>query len=272
MSVLQSKDYSTKFHCKDYLKAYYSSPSGSANEEGALLFHLQQLFAFYEKYSCKWDRDTAKMLEFGGGPVISGLISAVPHAREIIFAAYTESERNEVGLWKQQMDGAHDWSACFKYVIRELESNAGDDAWQEREALLRSRLTITTCDINQEHPIGIMEADPTPFTIIYTSLCLEAACTTYIEYKMAVKKLGKLLKPGGYLVMFVVERETFYVVGEHKWFCLPLTLGQVKEALEEAGFELLMAERDPAPVQQIENPTVSDFKAVLFVAAYKVQF
>ena len=53
---------------------------------------------------------------------------------------------------------------------------------------------------------------------------------------------------------------------------LPLTLGQIKEALEEAGFELLMVERDPAPVQQIENPTVSDFKAVLFVAAYKVQF
>ena len=74
------------------------------------------------------------------------------------------------------------------------------------------------------------------------------------------------------MVLFMAERETFYMVGEHKWFCLCLTLAHVKEALEEAGFELLMAERDPAHMQQIEQPIVSDFKACLFVVAYKVEF
>ena len=71
--------------------------------------------------------------------------------------------------------------------------------------------------------------------------------------------------------MFAAEQQTLYLVGEHKWFFLPLTLGQIKEALEEAGFELLVAERDPVPVQQIQNP-VSDARAALFVAAYKVKF
>ena len=50
------------------------------------------------------------------------------------------------------------------------------------------------------------------FQLISTSLCLEVACSTYVEYKAAVKKLVALLKPGGFLTMFIVERQTFYMV------------------------------------------------------------
>ena len=72
--------------------------------------------------------------------------------------------------------------------------------------------------------------------------------------------------------MFIVERETFYMVGDKKWFCLYLTLEQAKEALVEAGTAILEAARDPAPIDQIQNPTVSDYKAVAFVAVQKVEF
>ena len=72
--------------------------------------------------------------------------------------------------------------------------------------------------------------------------------------------------------MLIVGRQTFYMVGEKKWFCLYLTLEQVKEALAEAGVEILVAERDPAPMEQIQNPVISDYKAVLFVATQKVEF
>jgi len=62
------------------------------------------------------------------------------------------------------------------------------------------------------------------------------------------------------------------MVGEKKWFCLYLTLEQVKEVLAEAGVEILVAERDPAPMEQIQNPIISYYKAVLFVATQKVEF
>ena len=71
--------------------------------------------------------------------------------------------------------------------------------------------------------------------------------------------------------MFMEERETFYMVGNKRWDVLYLTLEQVKEALVEAGTTILVAERDPAPVEQILNPVVSDYKAVVFVAAQKVE-
>ena len=230
-----------------------------------------QFYHFYAKYSSKWNNKTARMLEFGGGPVITSLISAVPYVNQITFAAYTESERKEIEMWKHGKEGAHDWSSDFKYVVYEVENIVRDDTqWQDREGLLRKRISnIIACDIFCENPLLIEQE---PFEIISTSLCLEAACTTFAEYKEAVKKLVRLLKPGGFLLMFIVERETFYMVGDKKWFCLYLTLEQVKEALAEAGTAILEAARDPAPIDQIQNPTVSDYKAVAFVAAQKVEF
>ena len=269
MSVLSGQSYLAEFNCKDYL-SYYASFKGNPNEEGATDFHRMQVYNFYAKYSCKWNNKTARLLEFGGGPVVTSLISAVPYVDQITFAAYLENERKEITLWKNREEGAHDWSAHFKYVVNEVEHIAGDDVWREREELLRKCITsIIPCDIFSGNPLLVKQE---PFEIVTTSLCLEAACTTYPEYKEAVKKLVGLLKPGGFILMFIVERQTFYVVGGKKWSCLYLTLEQVKEALAEAGTVILVAERDPAPMEQIQNPVMSDYKALLFVAAQRVEF
>ena len=170
-------------------------------------------------------------------------------------------------LWKHEKEGAHDWSSHFKYVVNEVEHAKGDDAWREREELLRKRITdIIPCDIFRENPLLVKQE---PFEIVFTGLCLECACTTYAEYKEAVKKLVGLLKPGGFLLMLVDERETFYMAGEKKFSYLPFTLEQVKEALVEAGTTIVVAKQDPAPMELIQNP---DFKAFLFVAAQKIEF
>ena len=197
-----------------------------------------------------------------------GLISAAPYVSEIVHTAYTADERREIELWKNEMDGAHNWKPTFQHVVGELESKVGDEALQEREALVRSRLKILGCDITQEDPIGPTE-EPMPFSIICTSLVLEAACKTYVEYKASIKKLGKLLKLGGYLVMVAIENETFYKVEDHKFPVLTLTLRKIEEALEEAGFVVLMTEREPVPMAIVQNPIIFDGKAFLFLAAYK---
>ena len=268
MSVLQGEEYFTCFDCRAYLREYFSSTFGNADEKGAQNFQMAQENNFYAKYNAKWDERNARMLEFGGGPVIKSLISAAPFVREIVFAAYSENERKEVELWKDNKQGAHDWSPFFQYIVNELERKEGEAVWQEREALLRSQIkAIIACDITQDYPLRIKQE---PFDIVSTSLCLEAACKSYDEYKKAVKKLGSLLKLGGFMIIAAVERQTFYMVGGKRWFCLYLTLAQIREALELAGFVILEAERDPAPIEQINKPTVSDYKAFLFVAAQKV--
>ena len=194
----------------------------------------------------------------------------MPYVDQVIFAAYTESKRKEIELWTNRKEGAHDWSSHFKYILREVENIEEDDGWQKREELLCKRISnVIPCDIFCDNPLLVKQE---PFEIVSTSLCLDAACTTFEEYKEAVKKLVGLLKPGGFLLMLAKERETFYRFGEKKWLSLYLTLEQVKEALAEAGTAILVTERDPAPMKQIQNPIVSDCKAVLFVAAQKVEF
>ena len=206
MNVLSGKSYLTEFDCKEYVRLLvYSSFKGNANEKGSIDFHRAQLYRFYTKYSSKWNNKTARLLEFGGGPVIISLISAVPYVDQIIFAAYTESERKEIELWKDGKEGAHDWSSDIKYVVYEIEDvmrDSADTQWRAREGLLRKRISsIIACDIFCENPLLIEQK---PFEIISTSFCLEVACTTFAEYKEAVKKLVRLLKPGGFLLMIVV--------------------------------------------------------------------
>ena len=68
------------------------------------------------------------------------------------------------------------------------------------------------------------------------------------------------------------ERATYYKFGGKKWPCICITLEQLKEALTEAGMVIITAERDPASIEQIQNPVASDSKAFLFVVAQKVEF
>ena len=46
-------------------------------------FYRQRVDKFYAKYGGKWNNKTARLLEFGGGPVIANLISAVPYVNQI---------------------------------------------------------------------------------------------------------------------------------------------------------------------------------------------
>ena len=268
--ITMAKSYLDEFNPKEYLDLYYPSPKGNPNEKGQAEFYGEQLHNFYTKYSSKWDNKTARLLEFSGGPSISNLISAVPYVNQITFSAYLESERREVELWKHGKEGTKDWGPEFKSTLNEVENITGDDAWRERQEQLRKCITdIIPCDIFCDYPLLVKQE---PYEIVFTSLCLEVVCRTYAEYKQGVKKLVGLLKPGGFLLMFMEERETFYMVGNKRWDVLYLTLEHMKEALAEAGTAILVAERDPASMEQIQNPVVSDCKAVVFVVAQKVEF
>ena len=268
MNILNGTSFPDEFDAKGFLKTFCVSPTDNPNS--AFAFCRHRLYKFYSRYSSKWDTNTARLLEFGGGPTIQNLISAVPYVNQITFAVHTESERKEIELWKNRKEDAHDWSSHFKYIVKEVEHITGDDTWREREELLRKRISdIVPCDISWDNPLPIENKS---YEIVLTSLCLESACKTHAEYKVAIKKLVSLLKPGGFLVMITAERETFYVDGKRKWSTLYNTFEQVKEALDEAGTTIYMAEREPATMEYIQNPVISDNKGFIFVAAQKIVF
>lgn len=221
--VLSVRSYFDKFNTKEYLDSFYGSHIGNPQLLGRFKFLWEQLHKFFTKYNFKWDNKTARLLEFGGGPSIAPLISAAPYVDQITFSAYVDSERKEVELWKYRKEDAHDWTSHFKYVVNDVEHILGDDVWREREELLRKRITtIIPCDALSDNPLLVKQE---PFEIVSTSLCLEAACTSYVpQYKEVTKKMIGLLKPGGFFLITSPERATYYKFGGQKWPCLYVTL------------------------------------------------
>ena len=49
-----------------------------------------------------------------------------------------------------------------------------------------------------------------------------------------------------------------------------LTIEQAKETSSEPGTAVFVAEREPASMEYVQNPTVADCKGFAFVAAQKV--
>ena len=265
LKILEQSQYSISLSSKEFLKSYYSN----IEQDWITEFRLKLFDEFFKKYASKWDGQTAIMLDYSAGAVILNYVSAAPYVAEVVHAAHTEDERREIELWKNNDEDSHNWNTFIKYVVGDLEGQEGDTAWHKRVQMLRLKTNVVGCNIHDVHPVFPTEKEKS-FSIICTSFALEAACKTYDDYKCGIKKLIKLLRLGGYFIILFVEEETFYCIGQDKWTVLPVSLPQVKKAVEEAGCVVLMSERDPTPLHLMENPTSFDAKACVFLAAYKV--
>ena len=252
-----SENYQADFCPQNYLQTYYAD----VNEFECL---LESYHEFYTKYNTDWDSNSAAVLEFSGGPVIAYLISAAPYVKTITFSAYTEQERREVARWKNNEKDAHDWNIFFEYVIEELEEEP-KSCQEERKKLLRQKIDkIVDCDISKAHPIDSNITEK--FDIIHANSCLDAICKSLCEFISALKKLKMLLKPGGFLIVYVEERTTFYKLTDNtKWHVLSLSLVDIVHSFQEAGLEIVKIDRDYYSSNNIQ----SDAKGDVFIAGQK---
>ncbi len=106
---------------------------------------------------------------------------------------------------------------------------------REREERLRNVVKgAVHCDITQDNPIE--RGYEGPYDVIITIFCLASACQTREEYVAAVGKLRGLLKPGGSIVLYDVERVVgaplgLYTVGDHVFHSLAVSRSFVKATL-----------------------------------------
>ena len=230
MELKCGKDYHTSFDVENYLD-FYREPK--LNEF--------QYVARHEFWSRLAPRKNLRVLNFGGGPVISDLISAAPFVEEIIFAEYSERNRQAVEKWRQNLPGSHDWSADFRFIVENLEGRSREEV-AIRESELRRKIThILPCDIEWDNPVkwpSSWESQSAMFDVVTTSLCLEACVTSKESYRHAIGKLKRYLKPGGYIVMYGVTEEKYYFVGRERFYCFPLTTNLIEETLASEGFKM----------------------------------
>ena len=199
------EDYNSQFDTKAYLSDFFKAEDDKVELHSG--FSLRSLHEFWFKMAAK---KNLRVLNFGGGPCIYDLISAAPYAQEIIFAEYSEKNRQEVEKWHQNSPDSHNWSAHFRFVTQTLEGKTSEEA-SIRESELRKKIShVLPCDIGWEDPVkwpSTWSSQTAMFDVVTTFLCLEACVTSNEGYRHAIAKLKRYLKPGGYIVMFGVLEE-----------------------------------------------------------------
>ncbi len=179
------------------------------------------------------------MLDYGCGPAIAYVISAARVATEVIFAEYTEKNRKAVQQWLDKEPTSWNWMPFFEHVVVILEEKSPREAIEREERLRSITRAVVPCDITQDPPI--VEGYGGPYDIVMCMLSIEAGCHTHDEYKLAVKRVYKLIKSGGYLLLYsTVRRDTstlgWYNVGSEMFTEIPLSLEFVYAALKDANF------------------------------------
>ena len=256
------KDYHTYFDTKLYLDLFYTNFKGDENEDGSLLPFIKAFHEFWSSFKPPSETDV-RYLEFGGGPSIMNLVFACPKVDHIVFAEYTEANRQAVKSWAAGDPDAHDWTPLIEMVVLEFEqlgrskADAGNNETSAESSLVltdkeklervvnraeevkRKIKCIVPCDVTKA-PIVQLESDDIAksFDVVTTSLCLETCVSSETHYKNTVAELCKMLKPNGYLFMNGVLEQTFYFIGEEKFHTFPLTEKMIKEAMNEAGLEI----------------------------------
>ena len=109
----------------------------------------------------------------------------------------------------------------------------------ERQELVRKLVkAVVHCDITQDPPIE--RGYDQLYDVVTCSFVLEGTARNLDEYASNTAKLGKLVKPGGLILIYGVENKRgYYEIGDRKLPNVHATNEFTVQALEDAGFHNL---------------------------------
>ena len=260
-------DYHTLFDAEVYL-SLLEQVFNPNDKEGLFGFRLKPFHKFWSNFEGSSLKDSTgiRCLEFGGGPCIGNLISASPKVDHIVFSEYVEANRKAVESWIAGTREAYDWSPWIEFVVRDLEGDSSAQAVLDRTQDLKQKIkSVVPCDVTKDPIVRLESADVgKAFDVVSTSLCIEVAVSSEQEYKSAVAKLCKFIKPNGYLCMFGVLKETFYCVGNVKFRSFPLTQVLIEEAMKTGGIQEIKFEQ--FDLEGIVPPEVTSAQFMYFAS------
>ncbi|TFK01967.1 28S ribosomal protein S22 [Platysternon megacephalum] len=249
-------DYQAEFDPKAYLERFKFGEDTMGEEY--VNFALKHFCKTFTSGVVKGDT----LIDIGSGPTIHQLLSACESFKEIIASDYTYRNHRELEKWLKNEPGAFDWTPVVEYVC-ELEGNRGKEA--EKETKLRKTIKqVLKCDVHKSNPMDPIVLPPADCLV--SSLCLECACKDLTTYRIALKNISSLLKPGGHLVLNGVLGCSFYMVGPKRFSSFVLRDEFLREALSETGFIIQEFE---VLVRDDNIDDRSDFSGKFFILARK---
>ncbi len=157
-------------------------------------------------------------LEFGSGPTVLHQFPLVKKATEIHVAEYLPVNRQEVQRWVDGAPDTHDWSIFTREFLQmEGVTSPTDADVAAREQELRQRISrIMPGDAGIADPLG---PDMRGFYPLVLSLCCADSATNDKEtWRLFMRNISSLVKPGGMWVISACGEHSYYCVGER---CFP---------------------------------------------------
>lgn len=209
-----------KFGGRQYLNDYYSS----------LYWMEKRILKFlHEFYKTLPKRPGRILLELGGGPTISHLLSSSGKMEKIVFAEFLPANRAEINKFLVADVKAFNWQKYLAYAAKLEKIKPAQIA--ER---LRAKVTeVIACDLNKQHPLLLKRK----FDVVSVNFCPESITDNPLKFAGYFKKIASYVKPGGWLVMGLLRKSSYYPVGKLFFPACYVDVPMLKRLLADNNFQ-----------------------------------
>ncbi|XP_073511549.1 indolethylamine N-methyltransferase-like [Phyllobates terribilis] len=234
--------------------------SGPVDEIGVPEDFLEQLLRTRESFSVGHIQGNI-LIDLSAGSTIHHLYAACEFFKHIIVLKGNDRCIMELKRWVDERTGAFEWGHAAKHHA-DLEGKS--DQFQDKDVKVRTTLRhVVKCDFEKENIIKPIDLPPADCIII--AWFLEFISKNQDEFLKYLRKISKLLKPGGHLIILGILDATYVTSGKDKFHILKYDEDFARKALVAEGFVI-----DNCKVKKRTVVSdLTDYQGMLFIAAHK---
>ncbi|XP_063798021.1 nicotinamide N-methyltransferase-like [Pseudophryne corroboree] len=167
----------------------------------------------------------------------------------------------ELNKWVNTRTGAFDWKHVCK-TITGLQDNSAENQKKEEKLkeTIKRILKFDFCNKNLTDPEVLPPAD-----CLLTAWVLDVVSQDQQEYIRNLRKVLKLLKPGGQLIVIGVLNGTYFTVANQRLHIFPYDESFIRKTLTDEGCEIVSCEL----LDRTVDSDLTDYKQFMVLIAVK---
>ncbi|KAM8730353.1 phenylethanolamine N-methyltransferase [Acanthopagrus schlegelii] len=254
-----------RFDPAAYLQYNYTPPRADFDRKDSIV--PWKLACLHRAFN-EGDMSGELLVDIGSGPTLYQVLSGCEVFDKVLLTDFLEVNRQELRHWLQDEGGCNlDWTPYLQHVCK-LEGRRPSD-WTKKAAKLRQVVTdILPIDVHRPQPLARDALPSAGADCLVSCFCLESVSPDLAAFTRALGHIGRLLRPGGHLLLIGALGESYYFGGPGvKIPVVPLNEAQVCDSLKESGYTLIRLEVYTLP--QDMRVGVDDVTGVFFAKARK---
>src|SRR3989344_3368248 len=204
----------------------------------------------------------SKMLEFGSGPTIIGVIGATPYVKEIHIADYLNTNLKEIRLWLRNSSKKPDFKNIIQYTLKLQGYTPTESQISRRESELRKKITkVFHCDADCKNPIA---GKRMLYSLVISLYCADSATSSKRVWRKYMKNILSLVAPDGTIIMTALCKSKFYTVGDNIFPSANIGEKDLRKSFIQNGF---LPKNMRIKVVKIPQEKSKGFASLLFACA-----